>query len=240
MARGDSLYARLDVNEIRSLRFNALPEGARCLWVFLWCYALENRTHIIDRPSDNQLRNFAGLSHKPVSKYLQTLNEQKYIVLKVDTIEILNIREKHQQFQWSSSPNGDQSPPKRSPKRPLLTERNGTERNKEKYTQAFESFWESFPFTSYIKGSKPKGFNLFRFHDKQGNMGGIIKATANLKEAVDSGSLEAEFMVQSFLAKKPGIQNHWTAWVEKPDTKQSKQASVYENWKPKEESDEST
>jgi DNA-binding transcriptional regulator YhcF (GntR family) len=91
---------------------------------------------------------------------------------------------------------------------------NNDKKERKEYTQAFESFWEYFPFTTRVKGPKPRAFSLFQFHNKQGNMDQIRIATKNMKDAVEAGQLEQEFMVASFLAKKPGIQNHWTAWLE--------------------------
>lgn len=132
MARGDDLFARLEVSFMRSFRFLKLPLGARMLFLSLWCYSLECKRQTIDRPDDNYLRNLAGLRGKPIPEYLQLLDEDGLIILNLETIEVVGIREKHKRFQWSDDPNGERKGPVKKHSVPEETRRDEKRKDKVK------------------------------------------------------------------------------------------------------------
>ena len=104
MAKGDELFVRVEVSFLRSHRCQSLSVEARWLYICLWGYALEQRREIIERPSDEFLRNLAGLSHKVVGKLLQSLHKVHFICLKKNTIQLIGIERKHPRFQWKHPP----------------------------------------------------------------------------------------------------------------------------------------
>jgi len=75
----------------------------------LWCYALEQRRQIIDRPDDNFLARLAGLKHHQVSTYLERMEHLGLTRLsptshlcstcvKCAYIDLVGLEQKHNQF----------------------------------------------------------------------------------------------------------------------------------------------
>ena len=158
MARGDELYARLEVSFIRGFRWLQLPPGARCLYLTLWCYALENRRSTIARPPDYILASIAGLPHHPIPSYLRLLDVHGLCSVNDVTIEMIGIEEKHQRFQWKQYPvRGTNGPHTKTDGEILDTEtdtetdnncihtRRGRTLKGERLTQ-FLKFWDAFDY----------------------------------------------------------------------------------------------
>ena len=158
MARGDELYARLEVSFIRGFRWLQLPPGARCLYLTLWCYALENRRSIVSRPPDYILASIAGLPHHPIPSYLRLLDVHGLCSVNDDTIEMIGIEEKHQRFQWKQHPIRGTNGPRMKSNGEILDTDTETETNNncihtrrgrklqgERLTQFLE-FWDVFDY----------------------------------------------------------------------------------------------
>jgi hypothetical protein len=115
MARGDELYARLEVSFMHRLEFLSIPVGARFLYLALWCYALGQRREVIPNPGPGPLACMAGLVGHPIATYLKVLASPPLSLLKLDatcqTIELVGIRKKHLKYQWASSPYGERMGP---------------------------------------------------------------------------------------------------------------------------------
>lgn len=129
MAKGDPLYARLEIDFIRSFKFQKLPPGARLLYLSLWCYALEQRRQIIERPDDNYLANLAGLKHHPITSYLETIHDLGLASVNHGYIDMIGLIEKHKQFTWKTPP-FDFDCAQMPPQEPNRTELNRTEPKK--------------------------------------------------------------------------------------------------------------
>jgi hypothetical protein len=156
MAKGDDLYARIDVPFIKGFDMKSLPVGARWLYIWLWCHALECRREKIKRPPNDMLASSTGLSRHPIESYLNRLQVLKLISCDDCTIVMHGIKEKHKQFQWKDESNGDQTSPiqNQTPPQERNGERNPTEPNKKKikkkkkfkFNQAkFDEFMETYP-----------------------------------------------------------------------------------------------
>jgi hypothetical protein len=113
MARGNELYARLEVSFMHRIDFMGLPVGARFLYLWLWCYALQQRHSTIPRPSNILLASMSGLCRHPIESYLDRLQILDLISYDRTYIKVHGIEQKHQKYQWSDSPYGDRMGHKR-------------------------------------------------------------------------------------------------------------------------------
>ncbi len=106
MPRSYDLYAKIEVQFVRGEKWFSLPPGARCLYISLWCYALEKRKQIIPRPTDVYLSSMARLPHHPIASYLRLLHVLGLCVVNDDTIEMVGLRAKHPKLLIKDTPNG--------------------------------------------------------------------------------------------------------------------------------------
>jgi len=146
MAKGDNLYARLEVDFVRSFKFQSLCPGARCLYISLWCYALEQRRQIIERPPNNYLATLAGLKHHSIQTYLEHMHNLGLTSMNDRYIDVIGLEEKHKQFTWKHPPfdfNCDQTPPQE----PNRTQRNKKDAKKRMCVESekFDIFWKEYP-----------------------------------------------------------------------------------------------
>ena len=104
MARGDGLYVRLSVAEVRGFQMMALPVGCRWLLFFLRCLALEQRCETISRPADRLLATMSGLTHHPIAGYLLRLHRLKLLIVNARTMKVIGLRENHAKLQGWHDP----------------------------------------------------------------------------------------------------------------------------------------
>jgi hypothetical protein len=78
MARGDTLYCRVEVDFLQSHEWNTLNQTTRCLYLYLWSYAVQIRQESFPLPSNSQLGGRAGVAPQWVGRSLQTLCNTYY------------------------------------------------------------------------------------------------------------------------------------------------------------------
>jgi len=208
MARGESLYARLDVDFMESFRFQKLPAGARILYLSLWCLSLKERCEFIEQPTTDWLAMHAGLKRHPVKMYVRSLQDACLINVERGYIQVIGIAKKHKQFQWKPSPFGDQSRPKQNQTSDLnRTEQNRTEPNRTEPNRTkrhaigelkrFDEFWKIYP-RKINKQNAIKCWNRI-VREKESDPCQLIQCCKHYAISVDGKRLEYIMHPSTFL-----------------------------------------
>jgi len=159
MAKGDSLYARLEVAFVRGPEFQSLCPGERVLYLNLWCYALEQRRQIIKRPPPDFLARLAALKHHHIGTYLEHMANIGLTVMTDEFIDMVGLREKHSKLKNWKTPYEMLSDPKVPPERTgegTERERTGTEHPSSELVEEKEKKFSphsdlEFPFNIFEK-----------------------------------------------------------------------------------------
>lgn len=115
MARGDSLYVRIDSELLDSHEWKSATPAARCLYLYLWNYAVKNRHETFPLPKQHILSGGAGIPQSKVKLSLDELKiipcmrdkKTKIIELKDRLITITDSQAKHAKLKGWHDPYGE-------------------------------------------------------------------------------------------------------------------------------------
>ena len=108
MARGDPVYAKIDVEIFPTgSAFNELKPAARFLYLSLWALAVKERTDILPEniSTDNWLSHWAHICPKNVSRWTKNIAKSGLIeILPNGRLFIKGVRDCHGRLAWDKCP----------------------------------------------------------------------------------------------------------------------------------------
>lgn len=219
MARGDSLFARLEVDwhmHPKCIRLGSA--AAKWYYLVLYMRAVASKSETVCMQDEYRLQTtWSGLDARTIRKSQEKCIEANLLrVLADGSLVVIGVRDRHKKLHgWKHTPGApcgddtgnDGAPVKPLEKRRVEAEKSREEEKREIYTAAFEELWKIYPRKLGKKAAAKCVDKLVRDGAQTSS---ILEAAKNYAKWATATKKEAEFIKHASTFYGPDA--HWEDW----------------------------